>query len=515
MIGSFSGRENGCAGVWLEERRTPGRKRRGKETRMKKGFRIDLVRLMMYILKRVWLVILCMAIGAGFMYWRGNRNHVDTYTAFGTMYVNNSNPNLINYQYASSSDITSAVMLIDTYAVVVRSNRVMDKVAEQVADKYPGIVPEFIASTVSMSPVGETGVVRVSCTTVSPQMSADLCNAILDVAPTAIQDVVGAGNAQVIDFASVPMVPNGRSTFRNILIGALGGGVLAGGILVLCFLLRQRIEDSGELTDNYTLPVLSEIHRDKKRNNDTGAFMLKQNSSMEDLESYAKLRMNLFYTLVGKNSHAVMVTSAVSGEGKSTIAANLAISCAMGGKKVLLIDADMRRACQRDIFRRNDREGKGLSDVLSGSCSWKDAVVFGGKESPDVLHAGSLPPNPAELLESGAMKGLLEKLETKYDMVILDCPPINIVSDPQALSGLVAGAVFVVRQGFTDHREVRKALISAEMTGLNILGFVFYGEKLKQGSYYNRKHYQNYYHRYDTREQADSREQAQRKGSWN
>ena len=498
----------------------PDRKRRGKDTRMRKGVRIDLVRLMMYILKRVWLVILCMAIGAGFMYWRGNRNHVDTYTAFGTMYVNNSNPNLINYQYASSSDITSAVMLIDTYAVVVRSNRVMDKVAEQLSSKYPGVMPEFIASTVSMSPVGETGVVRVSCTTVSPQMSADLCNAILDVAPNAIQDVVGAGNAQVIDFASVPTLPNGRSTFRSMLIGAVGGGVLAGGILVLFFLLRQRIEDSGELKDNYTPPVLSEIHRDKKQNDDPAAFMLKKNSSMEDMESYAKLRMNLFYTLVGKSSHSVMVTSAVSGEGKSTIAANLAISCAMGGKKALLIDADMRRACQRDIFRNDDKR-MGLSDVLSGACSWKDAVIFGGKESPDILHAGSLPPNPAELLESAAMNGLLEKMETKYDVVILDCPPINIVSDPMALSGLVAGALFVIRQGFTDHREVRKALISAEMTGMNVLGFVFYGEKLKQGNYYNRKYYQNYYHRYDTREQAVSheqavsREQTQRKGSWN
>ena len=476
---------------------------------MKKGIRIDLVRLMMYILKRVWLVILCMAIGVGFMYWRGNRNYVDTYTASGTMYVNNSNPNLINYQYASSSDITSAVMLIDTYAVVVRSNRVMDKVAEQLSSKYPGIVPDFIASTVSMSPVGETGVVRVSCTTVNPQLSADFCNAILDVAPNAIQEVVGAGSAQVIDFAPVPVAPNGRHTLRNMLIGAVAGAGLAAAVLGILFLLKQRIETSGELTDYYTPPVLSEIHRDKKQSSDPTTFLLNKNSSMEDLESYAKLRMNLFYILAGKNSHSVMVSSAISGEGKSTIAANLAVSCALSGKKVMLIDADMRRACQREIFRYNGKEAMGLSDVLAGSCSWKDAVLSGGKESPDVLHAGNRPPNSAELLESGAMKGLLEKLESKYDLVILDCPPINIVSDPKAISGLVAGAVFVVRQGFTDHREVRKALVSAEMTGMNILGFVFYGENLKQGSYYNRKHYQNYYHKYDTREKAGSRGQAQ------
>ena len=85
--------------------------------------------------------------------------------------------------------------------------------------------------------------------------------------------------------------------------------------------------------------------------------------------------------------------------------------------------------------------------------------------------------------------------------MVLDVPPINIVSDPLALSSQVAGGVYVVRQNFTDHREIRTALTSAEMTGLDLLGFVFYGEKLRQGSYYSRRYYHGYkyYHKYDTR----------------
>ena len=82
--------------------------------------------------------------------------------------------------------------------------------------------------------------------------------------------------------------------------------------------------------------------------------------------------------------------------------------------------------------------------------------------------------------------------ENEYDMILLDAPPINIVSDPLALSKLSSGVVFVVRQRFSDHREIRKALISAEMTGLEVLGFVFYGEKLRQGRYYSRKSYRGY-----------------------
>ncbi|MCR4886489.1 MAG: polysaccharide biosynthesis tyrosine autokinase [Clostridiales bacterium] len=471
---------------------------------MKKGIRIDLVKMAMYILKRCWLVIMCMIIGAGFMYWNTNRNYVDTYTASGTMYVNNSNPNLINYQYASSSDLTSAVMLIDTYAVVVRSNRVMDKVVERLTPQYPGITAEYISSTLSMAGVGETGVVRVSCTTVNPQMSYDICNEVLNVAPAAIQEVVGAGSTNVIDFASMPLGPNGRGILRKAVIGALAGAILACGLLAILFLMNRRIDSSEELTENYTPPVLAEVSRDKRQSEDPGAFLLDQESNMVDLEAYAKLRMNLFYTLVGKKNAAVMVTSAISGEGKSTIVANLAISCAMSGKKVLLIDADMRRACQRDVFKYDTKDQMGLSDVLAGNCSWKNAIIPDIRKSLDVLPAGHQPPNPTELLESGVMQNLLRKLEDVYDLVLLDSPPINIVADPLALSGMVAGTLFVVRQGFSDHSEVRKAFVTAEMTGMNILGFIFYGENLKQGKYYNRKYYKNYYHKYDTREQPDT-----------
>ena len=467
---------------------------------------IDLIKMLFFILKRIWIVIICAAIGFGGMYWRAVRNHVDTYTAKATMYVYNGNPNVINYQYTNSSDLMSAVRLLDTYMVVVRSNKVMDVVVERLSQDYPGITAGIVSGSLSMGSVSETGVLEVRSRTRDPKMSADICNAVVDVAPAEIIRVVSAGSVEVIDYAMPPTRPDGSNPVRSSMKGALIGGGLAAAVLVLLFLLNSKIADAKELTDSYNVPVLTSVRRRKKDDEDPVTFMLGDDSPMENIESYAKLRMNLLYTLVGKDSHTVVITSAISGEGKSTISANLAISCAMAGKKVLLIDSDMRRSCQREIFQYSHK-ALGLSNVLVGSADWHDVVRGTNWETLDVMPAGQTPPNPAELLGSGEMHKLLGEFEEEYELILMDMPPINIVSDPLVLSDSVAGCLFVVRQNYSDHHEVRKALKSAEMTGMNVLGFVFYGEKLNERGYYYshryyNKYYKGYYHKYDARRES-------------
>ena len=469
--------------------------------------KIDLVKLFFYLLKKSWILIICGVIGFCVSFWNTAYRQTDTYTASGTMYVYNGNPNLVNYQYTSTSDLNSAVQLMNTYMVVIKSNKVLDVVAERLAPDYPYITPAYISASLSMGSVAQTGVMQIRCRTDEAQKSSDICNAVLDVAPAEIIRVVGAGNIEIVDYATPPRFPDARGTMRKGMIGALAGMVAAGAVLVLLFLFMQKIESARELTEAYTPPVLSEIRRDKKEDVDPASFLLNKDSPMDKMESYAKLRMNLFYTLVGKKNHTIMVTSGISGEGKSTIAASLAVSCAMSDRKVLLIDADMRRACQGEMFHYDREEYNGLSDVLVGNAQWHDTLLVDETNGLDILPAGHLPPNPAELLESDTMKNLLEEMSKEYDLILLDSPPLNIVSDPLALAPVIAGALFVVRQGFSDHREIRKALISAEMGGLEILGFVFYGENLRQGNYYNRKYYRGYYHKYDHR--YDTRGKAQ------
>ena len=462
-----------------------------------KTLRIDLKKLFIYILKHVWILIICAVIGFGGMYYYTQYCLSDTYTAFATMYVLNGNPNLVNYQYTDYSDLTSAVKLLDTYMVVVRSSKVMNVVAERLSATYPGITTDFISGSLSMGSVSETGVLRIISVTDDAQLSADICNAVADVAPAEIIRVVSAGNIEVIDYAEPPEWPDDRAPKQKGIIGAMAGVILASGVLALFFIMNHKVTEADELTEAYTPPVLSSVVREKKKNKDPQSFLLNSKSEMPTSESYAKLRMNLLYTLVNKENKVIAVTSAISGEGKSTITANLAIACAMSGKRVLLIDADMRRASQQAIFGY-DQNLPGLSDVLIGNCKWWNAVITDVRENLNILPTGHLPPNPAELLALPDTAELLAETQQQFDIVFIDLPPINIVSDPLIVSSHVAGCLLIVRQGYSDHRAIRKALVAAEMTGMNILGFVFYGESANEGSYYSKKYYKkNYYAKND------------------
>ena len=458
--------------------------------------RIDLKKLAFYLLKRCWLIILCAAIGFAGMYWYTAYKQTDTYTASATVYVLNGNPNLVNYQYANVADLNSAVALLDTYTVVIKSTKVMSAVTERLIADYPGIFPDFIASTLSMGSVSDTGVMKIMSTTNNAKLSADICNAVVDVAPAEIIRVVNAGNIEVIDYAEPPELPDSRSPMKKGLVGAIAGAAAVVALLILAFILNRKVADVENLTENYTPPVLAEILRKKVKGTDPARLLLDGGSLTEQIESYAKLRMNLLYTLAGKENKSIVITSAISGEGKSTIAANLAISCAMSGKNVLLVDADIRRACQREHFKYEE-DKPGLSEILIGEETWQNVIIPSGRENLSILPAGHAAPNPAELLSLPALSALLEELEQNYDLILLDTPPMNVVSDPLALSSHVAGCVLVIRQNYSDHREIRKSLVSAEMAGMNVLGFVFYGKKLKQGRYYGKKYYKKYYSRYE------------------
>ena len=202
-------------------------------------------------------------------------------------------------------------------------------------------------------------------------------------------------------------------------------------------------------------------------------------------EAYNKMRTNLMYTLADKKCPVIGVTSAFKGSGKSLTLANLAISYSQLGKHVLVIDCDLRSPVQHRVF--NLKNMTGVSEILGGF-SQGGISVHKIKEYPNVsvLNAGATPPNPSELLASERMEKLVALVKEKFDMVIIDLPPINVVTDAGVISSLVDGYVFVVRSGVDDNRSVRSALDTLNQMNANVLGVVLNDVNMTQGKRYGR-----------------------------
>lgn len=205
-------------------------------------------------------------------------------------------------------------------------------------------------------------------------------------------------------------------------------------------------------------------------------------------EAYKLARTNIMFALSTSPSKVITVTSSNPAEAKTTTTVNLAITFAMTGAKVLLIDGDMRKPFVHKLFERLDRK-TGLSSVLGGMCTVAEAIRSNIRDNLDIIPAGPTPPNPAELLGSENMAKLVEVLSGHYDYIFIDMPPVNVVSDALLLTKVSAGIVFVIRDNYTKHGDVQDALSQIQLAQGKVLGFIKTACRVKSGSGYYGKNY--------------------------
>ncbi len=213
-------------------------------------------------------------------------------------------------------------------------------------------------------------------------------------------------------------------------------------------------------------------------------------------EAYRLLRTNLLFALPPSASHdgetcrVVGVTSSMSGEGKSTTALNLGYVLAESGKKVLVVEADMRLPAISGWLKLERRVG--LSSLLAGLCTEGEAIQPSGiQERLWIMGAGPIPPNPTELLGSERMEGTLRNIGGACDFIILDLPPVNEVSDALVVSRLIHGMLMVVRQDYATRSSVGESMRKMENVGVKVLGFVMThaeNQGAKYKSYYKGKY---------------------------
>lgn len=221
-------------------------------------------------------------------------------------------------------------------------------------------------------------------------------------------------------------------------------------------------------------------------NGDT--LLLSQNSPFSVQEAYKSLRTNVAFSIAGGDSKCIGVTSPNRGDGKSSVAVNLAISFAQIGKKVVLVDCDMR--LHTVAHKPEIKRSPGLSDYLVGEKSINECIFSVSKLGFAVVPAGNIPPDPTTLLESKEMRELLGVLRNYYDYIIVDLPPVLPVPDAMILSKHIDGYLIVVKSGTAEYRNVSDALKQLQFADSNIIGFVYNGKPLP--SKRSRKYRYNY-----------------------
>ncbi|WP_306291532.1 CpsD/CapB family tyrosine-protein kinase [Paraliobacillus ryukyuensis] len=223
-----------------------------------------------------------------------------------------------------------------------------------------------------------------------------------------------------------------------------------------------------------------------KMNTTMRHLITKLNPRSPIAEQYRTIRTNLQFSAVDGDMKRLLVTSSGPSEGKSSTVANMAIVFAQQGKKVLLIDGDMRKPTVHYTFRLDNR--RGLSSVLVGESVLDESIDKSDVQDLDILTCGPIPPNPSELLGSKAMEKLLADAGDYYDVILFDTPPVLAVTDAQILANICDGAILVLRSKQTDYEAAQKARDLLQPAHAKLLGAVLNDLEMKKG--------QNYYYYY-------------------
>jgi capsular exopolysaccharide synthesis family protein len=308
-------------------------------------------------------------------------------------------------------------------------------------------------------------------------------------------------NTQSIDqveAATVPMGPISPRPLNNALLAGVVGLMLAAGIVFLVEYLDDTIKTPEDVERLLELPLIGYIAEMQSTGKEEAEVYVSRQPRSPVSEAFRSLRTNLEFSSVDKPLRTILVTGAEAGDGKTTIAANLAAIFAQGGKRVLLMDCDLRRPRVHRFLGIQNRVG--LTDLFRDSLG-VEAVTYqwsdSNSKSMSVITSGSLPPNPAELLGSQKMDSILADLTARVDVIIIDSPP-SLVSDAQILAAKVDGVLLVVQPGKTHAGAARAMREQLARAGARVVGAVFNRIPRSHGYYYGGyRYYSPYYYQND------------------
>ncbi|MCZ7437258.1 polysaccharide biosynthesis tyrosine autokinase [Micromonospora sp. WMMC241] len=378
---------------------------------------------------------------------------------------------------------------VKSYADLLTSDRLAQSV---VADAPLGLTADQVRGRITTSATTGTVLLNATLTDTDQNRALKTTEALAAKFTELVRKVETPADGRAtpikIEVVSGPRVtssPVSPRPVRNLILGGLLGLLAGAGLAVLRGLADVRMRDAAALQRVTGSPLLGEIPFESGAK--TAPLIVGDAATSARAEAVRKLRTNLRFVDVHEPARVIAVTSALQGEGKTTMACNTAIALAEAGWRVLLIDADLRRPKVADYLGVDG--GVGLTDVLVGDVQVGDVVQRWGEKSLLVLPSGAAPPNPSELLGSKAMSDLLVALRESADIVIIDTAPLLAVTDGVVVAVQADGALLITQQGRTSRGQVAAAARSLSSVSVRLLGCVLNMAKVGKADAYQYETY--------------------------
>ncbi|MGH3365752.1 MAG: polysaccharide biosynthesis tyrosine autokinase [Nocardioidaceae bacterium] len=358
-----------------------------------------------------------------------------------------------------------------SYASLITGERVAQRVIDRLGlQRSPNQLTEQLTSSVAP----DTVILEVSTIDPNPQVAQSITAAVaaeftglvteLEKAPGKKRSPI---KATVVDAADLPNTPVSPQPLRNVGLAAILGLLVGIAIAVLRETLDTTLKSADDVNAITGTSLLGTIRYDASATQ--RPLITSLNNHAPRVEAFRVLRTNLQFVDVDRSAKTIVVTSSLPEEGKTTTAANLAIALTQSGYQVALVEADLRRPKIATYLRLESSVG--VTTILIGRLDCEDATQTWDHRLT-VLTSGAIPPNPAELLQSNAMRDLLDNLQKRYDVIIVDAPPLLPVTDAALLTAQADGALLVVRHGKTTRDELQQATERISAVGGRMLGTV-------------------------------------------
>jgi capsular exopolysaccharide synthesis family protein len=421
------------------------------------------------IFRRNWLIIACSAVLGVLVGSMVSLLVNATYEAETKLFVAISSSGSVQ-ELQQGNTFTQA--RVQSYVETVRTPAVLQPAIDSLG---LSVSPAELASSVAATADLNTVIIAITAEDTSPVQAAAIAQSVGESLIKVVGEIE-SGETQgsspikltVVQPAVAPVEPASPNTRLNVVLGFLLGTLIGVAVAFLRNVLDTRVRGESDLRRVSQAPLLGGISFDTDAQKKP--LLTQAPAQSPRAESFRQIRTNLQFAHVSHKSKAVLVTSSLPGEGKSTTATNLAIAIAQSGQSVVLVDADLRRP-RVDEYLGLERNA-GLTTALIGRADVEDLLQPWGADELYILTAGQIPPNPSELLGSDAMKQLITRLEQKFDAVIIDAPPLLPVTDAAVLAQQVGGVVLVIGSSKVRLPDLQKSLGNLEMVNADLLGVV-------------------------------------------